>query len=177
MSLEKKKQNTKNTKPKQPKQPINTNQPTTLLSQDWNFATVTKPCDLLTRTIVAAPDVSGACFWFWSTRNMLQEDSSLWWWQIETMREYCKNHFEACTFFPARDGQPKIITPADQQQTVWWPSVWGKDKQRGNSFSSIIAYCRFGKSPYKENHLSFLLCHSPHMDTIVFMQPVAGLSL
>lgn len=80
-------------------------------------------------------------------------------------------------FLPLRDGQPKVITPADEQQTAQRPSVRGKDKHRGDGFSSLIAYCIFGQNPYKEDHLSSLLYHSPHMDAIVFTQQVARLSL
>lgn len=107
--------------------------------QGWNFGTMTKSFDLLTRTIIAAPEISGAHFWFQSTRSVVQEGSHLWWWQMESVKQYCKTHCETCTFLPARDGQPKIITPAHQQQTAQWPSVWGKDKHGGNGFSSLIA--------------------------------------
>lgn len=110
-----------------------------LLNQGWNSGTMTKPFDLLTRTILAAPDISGVRFWFQSTRSVLQEGSHLWWWQMEPMKEHCKNHCETYTFLPARDGQPKIITPVDQQQAAQWPSEWGKEKHGGNGFSSLIA--------------------------------------
>lgn len=38
-----------------------------------------QPFDLLARTVLAAPDISGAHFWFQSTRSVVQESSHLWW--------------------------------------------------------------------------------------------------
>lgn len=143
---------------------------TKLLNQDWNFGAVTNPFHLLIRPVKAAPNISRTRFWFWLTRNMLQEDSNLWWWQMEPMREYCKNHCEACAFLPGRDSQPEISSSVMTFRVR-------KRQTQGQGFSSLIAYCIFGRSPSKEDHLSFLLCHSSHMDTIVFAQQVARLSL